>query len=67
MWVQISDFQLQLFPFLSAEQYSVYTCGHVIPSSNLRVILAGKGPKGGDLTFKYKQRDNVEMVKWTRV
>lgn len=58
----ISDFQFQLFPFLSTEQYSVYTCGHVIPSSNIRVIVAGKGPKGGDLTFKYKERDNVEMI-----
>ncbi|GJJ13140.1 hypothetical protein Clacol_007390 [Clathrus columnatus] len=58
----MSDLQFQLFPFLSSDQYSIYTCGHVIPSSNLQTIVVAKGPKGGDLTFKFEQRDNVEML-----
>jgi len=59
---QISDLKFQLFPFLSESQLSVFTCGHVIPASNLQTIVIGKGPRGGELQFKYDQRDNQAMV-----
>jgi hypothetical protein len=41
---------------------SVFTCGHVIPPQNLQTLVVGKGPRGGELLFKYDQRDNQYMV-----
>ncbi|KIJ54966.1 hypothetical protein M422DRAFT_241049 [Sphaerobolus stellatus SS14] len=58
----ISDFKFQLFPSLSEDQLSIFTCGHVIPPSNLQTIVIGKGPRGGELIFKYDQRDNQDML-----
>lgn len=49
-------------PFLKEEELSVFTCGHVIPAQNLRTLVVGKGPRGGELLFKYDQRDNQDMV-----
>lgn len=53
---------MQLFPFLKEEELSVFTCGHVIPPQNLQTLVIGKGPRGGELVFKYDQRGNRGMV-----
>ncbi|KAF8579814.1 DNA repair helicase [Ramaria rubella] len=58
----IGDFQFQLFPFLAARQLNIFTCGHVIPSANLQTLVIGKGPRGGELQFKYDQRGNQDML-----
>lgn len=60
--VQIGDLQVQLFPFLKEEELSVFTCGHVIPPQNLQTLVIGQGPRGGELVFKYDQRENQSMV-----
>ncbi|KAF8488344.1 helicase C-terminal domain-containing protein [Gautieria morchelliformis] len=58
----MGDFQVQLFPFLKERELSIFTCGHVIPPQNLQTLVIGKGPRGGELVFKYDQRGNQDMI-----
>ena len=52
----------QLCPSLNSDELASFSCGHVIPSSNLLALVVGRGPSGTPLQFKYSQRSNVEMV-----
>lgn len=60
--IQFSDINMQLFPGLSPERLSTFTCGHVIPKSNLQCVVIGKGPSGGEFQFTYKDRGNEALV-----
>ncbi|KAJ7644317.1 helicase C-terminal domain-containing protein [Roridomyces roridus] len=54
----ISDVINQLFAQLPPERVTSFSCGHIIPESNLQTIVVGKSPKGGELEFKAgKQAD----------
>ncbi|KAG8944165.1 ATP-dependent DNA helicase chl1 [Tulasnella sp. 424] len=58
----ISDFETQLFRYLVEGQMNFFGCGHVIPKGNLRCVVVEKGPKGGDMTFRFEQRGNKDLM-----
>ncbi|KAG8948205.1 ATP-dependent DNA helicase chl1, partial [Tulasnella sp. 408] len=58
----ISDFETQLFRYLAEGEMSFFGCGHVIPKSNLKCVVVEKGPKGGDMTFRFEQRGNKDLM-----
>ncbi|KZT03940.1 DNA repair helicase [Laetiporus sulphureus 93-53] len=58
----ISDVVNQLFSTLPSERLSTFSCGHIIPSANLQTLVLKKGPRGGDLQFKYEQRGNQAII-----
>ena len=60
--LKISDMMMQLFPSIPREQISVFSCGHVIPDSSLHCVVLGSGPRGKDLEFKFKNRDDQSLV-----
>ena len=60
--VQISDVVNQLFSSLSPERPTTFSCGHIIPASNLQTLVLRKGPRGGELTFKFQQRGEDALV-----
>lgn len=54
----MSDVFSQLFSHVSAERLTSFSCGHIIPESNLQALVVTKGPKGGLLEYKAeRQRD----------
>ncbi|KAI0366702.1 DNA repair helicase [Pilatotrama ljubarskyi] len=58
----IEDVVNQLFSNLPAERLSTFSCGHVIPASNLQTLVLKKGPRGGELQFKYQQRGDESLI-----
>ncbi|KAI9068626.1 DNA repair helicase [Trametes sanguinea] len=58
----IEDVVNQLFTALPAERLSTFSCGHIIPASNLKTLVLKKGPRGGDLQFKYQQRSDEKLM-----
>ncbi|KAH7336846.1 DNA repair helicase [Rhizoctonia solani] len=58
----IGDFHTQLFSYLPLERLVVYSCGHVVPKSNIRTIVLGKGPRGKLLEFKFGARGDEELI-----
>ncbi|KAJ3002330.1 hypothetical protein NUW54_g5905 [Trametes sanguinea] len=58
----IEDVVNQLFTALPAERLSTFSCGHIIPATNLKTIVLKKGPRGGDLQFKYQQRSDEKLM-----
>ncbi|KDQ62233.1 hypothetical protein JAAARDRAFT_122516 [Jaapia argillacea MUCL 33604] len=58
----ISDITNQLFSHISQDRVSSFSCGHVIPSSNLKTVVLTKGPGGGTLEFKFGQRGNLSTL-----
>ncbi|KAJ1026047.1 hypothetical protein NDA18_003707 [Ustilago nuda] len=58
----ISDFRQQLLPFLPSERLVTFSCGHVIPPSNLMVSVLSSSPKGLPFEFKFDSRDNTDML-----
>lgn len=60
--LQISNVVNQLFPTLGSQKLSTFSCGHIIPKSNLQALVVGKGPRGSDLQFRYEQRSDQALV-----
>lgn len=58
----ISDFRQQLLPFVAPDRLVTFSCGHVIPPSNLMVSVLSASPKGLPFEFKFDSRDNTELV-----
>ncbi|EST05055.1 ATP-dependent helicase, C-terminal [Kalmanozyma brasiliensis GHG001] len=58
----ISDFRQQLLPFVAPDRLVTFSCGHVIPPSNLMVSVLSASPKGQPFEFKFDSRDNTELV-----
>ncbi|QRW20305.1 chromosome transmission fidelity protein 1 [Rhizoctonia solani] len=58
----IGDFHTQLFSYLPSDRLVVYSCGHVVPKSNIRTIVLGKGPRGKTLEFKFGARGDEELI-----
>ncbi|KAF7291652.1 Chl1 helicase [Mycena chlorophos] len=54
----IPDVINQLFSYVPADRLTSFSCGHIIPESNLQAVVVSKNPRGGDLEFKAdKQKD----------
>ncbi|KAJ3483359.1 hypothetical protein NLI96_g6367 [Meripilus lineatus] len=58
----ISDVTNQLFSFLPQERLSTFSCGHIIPTANLQSMVLKKGPRGGELLFKFDRRGDQGMT-----
>ena len=61
--LQISDVVQQLFAKLPSERLATFSCGHIIPETSLQTLILKKGPRGGDLQFKFDQRNNQQSVR----
>lgn len=55
----MEDYTQQLFPYLSS--VSTLSCGHIIPTSNLRVRTVS-ADDDGTLEFNYKTRSSTHMM-----
>ncbi|KAI0629727.1 helicase C-terminal domain-containing protein [Trametes polyzona] len=58
----IDDVVNQLFSALPSERLSTFSCGHIIPAENLQTLVLKKGPRGGELLFKYQQRSDESLM-----
>ncbi|THH27828.1 hypothetical protein EUX98_g6366 [Antrodiella citrinella] len=58
----ISDVIHQLFSTLTGDRLTTFSCGHIIPSSNLQTLILKKGPRGGELQFKYDRRNDQTQI-----
>lgn len=58
----LSDFKQQLLPFLTPDRLLTFSCGHVIPPSNLMVSVLPVSPKGLPFEFKYDTRTNMDLL-----
>ncbi|KAI1785288.1 DNA repair helicase [Ganoderma leucocontextum] len=58
----MSDVVNQLFTSLPPERLATFSCGHIIPASNLQTLVLKKGPRGGELTFKFQQRGDDSLI-----
>ena len=58
----MSDVVNQLFASLPPSRLTTFSCGHIIPTSNLQALVLKKGPRGGELTFKFQQRGDDSLV-----
>lgn len=61
-YLQISDVVAQLFSHLPDGRLSIFSCGHIIPSSNLQTLVVSKGPRGSELEFKFDRRGDKNIV-----
>jgi len=58
----IPDIISQLFSKVPADRLRTFSCGHIIPASNIRTLVVKNGPRGGELSFKFQQRDNTALT-----
>ncbi|KAG2758164.1 DNA repair helicase [Suillus brevipes Sb2] len=58
----ISAVVSELFAYLPLNRLSTFSCGHIIPASNVQTLLLAKGPSGLDLEFKFAQQSNRQVV-----
>lgn len=58
----MSDFRQQLLPFLPSDRLVTFSCGHVIPPTNLMVSVLSSSPKGLPFEFKFDSRDNMDLL-----
>ena len=58
----MSDVINQLFSGLPKERLVTFSCGHIIPEANLQTLVLRKGPRGGELQFKFQQRGDDSLV-----
>lgn len=58
----MSDFREQLFPYLSEERFSSFSCGHVVPDENVATFAVPKGPGGRRFEFTYEARKDEKLV-----
>ncbi len=61
----MSDIVNQLFASVPRDRLATFSCGHIIPESNLQTLVLRKGPRGGELQFKYQQRGDESLVRST--
>ena len=56
------DVIAQLFPWLSSERLSTFSCGHIVPRSHVQTLCVTKGPAGSLLEFKYAQQTDQRLL-----
>lgn len=44
------------------ERISHFSCGHIIPQTNLSTITLEQGPTGKELLFNFETRQDVKLV-----
>ncbi|KAG2065699.1 DNA repair helicase [Suillus decipiens] len=58
----ISAIVSELFTYLPPNRLTTFSCGHIIPASDVQTLLLTKGPSGLDLEFKFAQQSNQQVV-----
>ncbi|KAL1707545.1 helicase C-terminal domain-containing protein [Schizophyllum commune] len=58
----MSDVFNQLFSHVAAERLTSFSCGHIIPASNLQTLVVTKGPKGGPVEFKAERQKDPAAI-----
>ncbi|KAG1743296.1 helicase C-terminal domain-containing protein [Suillus paluster] len=58
----ISAVVSELFTYLPQDRLSTFSCGHIIPASNVQTLLLTRGPSGSDLEFKFAQQSDRQVV-----
>lgn len=58
----MSDFREQMFPYLSSERFSTFSCGHVVPPEQVLTCVVGKGPSGMAFSFTYNSRKHEKLA-----
>ncbi|KAI0753454.1 DNA repair helicase [Daedaleopsis nitida] len=58
----MSDIVNQLFANLPTERLTTFSCGHIIPEKNLQTLVLRKGPRDGELQFKFQQRGDDSLT-----
>ncbi|EIE91321.1 hypothetical protein RO3G_16032 [Rhizopus delemar RA 99-880] len=57
----VSDFFSHLFPTAPKERLVHFSCGHIIPSTNLLTLTLEKGSTGKQLLFNFENRQDVSL------
>ncbi|CAO3622306.1 unnamed protein product [Cunninghamella blakesleeana] len=58
----ISDFIRGLFPTVPKNKIHHFSCGHIIPSSNLLTLSLASGPSSKQFIFNYDSREDVQLM-----
>ncbi|KAA1479618.1 DNA repair helicase [Dentipellis sp. KUC8613] len=58
----MSSFMLQLFPNMDPKKISLFSCGHIIPQSNMLAYVLDRGPQGSVFSFKSSSLQNKTMI-----
>jgi len=58
----ISDVIQQLFSTVPNERLTNFSCGHIIPPTSLQTLVLKRGPRGGELQFKFEQRSHKQTI-----
>ncbi|CAO3611833.1 unnamed protein product [Cunninghamella echinulata] len=58
----ISDFIRGLFPTIPKNQIQHFSCGHIIPSSNLLTLTLASGPSSKQFLFNYNSREDIQLM-----
>jgi len=51
----------QLFPDVDINRIRVFSCGHIIPPSNVLALVVQRGPKGGQMEFRFQNREDQTL------
>ncbi|KAF9257517.1 DNA repair helicase [Marasmius fiardii PR-910] len=58
----MSDIVNQLFSHLPQEKITTFSCGHIIPSTNLLTLAVTEGPRGNDLEYKASRQTDPSAI-----
>ncbi|KAF4591168.1 ATP-dependent DNA helicase chl1 [Pleurotus pulmonarius] len=58
----MSDVISQLFYPLESTRLSTFSCGHIMPPSNLLAVAFGNGPSGVELDYRAEQQQSDKVV-----
>ena len=53
----------QLFPDVDTNKIRTFSCGHIIPPSNVLAVVVQRGPRGGQMEFKFQNREDRTLVR----
>lgn len=58
----MDDYVRHLFPYVSDERLTTWSCGHIIPKENLIVLPVTKGPQNVNFDFTYQKRNTAAII-----
>jgi len=61
--LQIPTMTSQLFPDADTQRIRPFSCGHIIPPSNVLGVVVQRGPRGGEMEFKFQSREDQALVR----
>ena len=59
----MSDFREQLFPYLSDDRFSTFSCGHIVPPEQIVTFAVSKGPTSKEFLFTFETRKDEKLVR----